>query len=77
MAFIAECPNHKQVKAEHQNLSGLLLEIKIPIWKWEDVNMDFVVGLPQTMKKYDSIWVIVDRMTKSSHFISVKSTYLL
>ena len=43
--------------------------------KWERIEMDFVVGLPKTMGKYDSIWVIVDRLTKSAHFIPVKVTY--
>ena len=44
-------------------------------WKWERIAMDFVVSLPKTMGKYDSIWVIVDRITKSAHFIPVKVTY--
>ena len=47
----------------------------IPEWKWERIAMDFVVGLPKTMGKYDSIWVIIDRLTKSAHFIPVKVTY--
>ena len=47
----------------------------IPEWKWERIAMDFVVGLPKTMSKYESIWVIVDRLTKSAHFIPVKVTY--
>lgn len=45
--------------------------------KWEDINIDFVVGLPKTRKLHDSIWVIVDLMTKSSPFIHVKSTYIV
>ena len=48
--------------------------IEVPTWKWEAINMDFVVGLPKTKRHHDSIWVIVDRMTKSAHFIPVKST---
>ena len=47
----------------------------IPEWKWERIAMDFLVGLPKTMCMYDSIWVIVDRLTKSAHFIPVKVTY--
>ena len=47
----------------------------IPTWKWKDINMNFVVGLPRIQRKYNSIWVVVDRFTKSAHFISVKSTY--
>ena len=58
--FVAKCPNFQQVKSEHQKPSGLLQEIQIPTWKWEEINMDFVVGLPRTQKSYDSIWVIVD-----------------
>ena len=73
--FVAKCPNCQQVKAEHQKLGVLLQEIQIPTWKWEDINMDFVVGLPRTLKSYDSIWVVVDRLTKSARFIPVKSTY--
>ena len=73
--FIAKCPNCQQVKAEHQKSGSLLQEIQVPIWKWEDINMDFVVGLPRTQKQYDSIWVVVDRLTKFTHFIPVKSIY--
>jgi hypothetical protein len=49
--------------------------MKIPEWKWEEVGMDFIVGLPHTQRGYDSIWVIVDRLTKVTHFIPVKTTY--
>ena len=49
--------------------------IEVPTWKWEAINTDFVVCLPNTSRQHDSIWVIVDRMTKSAHFIPVKSTY--
>ena len=56
--FVAKCPNCQQVKAEHQKSGGLLQEIQVPTWKWEDINMDFVVGLPRTQKQYDSIlWI--------------------
>ena len=47
----------------------------IPEWKWEGIAMDFVVGLPKTLDKYDPFWVMVDRLTKSAHFIPVKVTY--
>ena len=47
----------------------------IPVWKWEDISMDFMVGLPCTSKGYDSIWVIMDRLTKSAHFILVDTKY--
>ena len=73
--FVAKCPNCQQVKGEHQKSCGILKEIHIPNCKWEGINMDFVVGLPRTQKSYDSIWVVVDRLTKSARFIPVKSTY--
>ena len=65
----------KQVKIEHQKPGGLAQDIEIPTWKWEAINMDFVVGLPKSKRNYDSIWVIVDRMTKSAHFWPTKTSY--
>ena len=66
-------PNVQTVnKYEHQRPGGTLQRMPIPEWKWERIAMDFVVCLPWTMGKYDSIWVIVDRLTKSAHFIPVK-----
>jgi len=73
--FVSSCLTCQQVKAEHQRPAGLLQEIQIPEWKWERVTMDFVVGLPRTLRGYDSVWVIVDRLTKSAHFLPVKTTY--
>ena len=73
--FIAKCSNCQQVKYEQQRPVGTLQRMLIPEWKWERIAMDFVVGPPKTMGKYDSIWVIVDRLTKSAHFIPVKVTY--
>nr|GEW99304.1 reverse transcriptase domain-containing protein [Tanacetum cinerariifolium] len=61
-----------KVKAEHQKPSGLLQQPEIPDWKWEKITMDFVLGLQRTPSGYDSIWVIVDRLTKSAHFLSMK-----
>nr|XP_009799734.1 PREDICTED: uncharacterized protein LOC104245771 [Nicotiana sylvestris] len=63
------------VKAEHQQPAGLLQQIEIPEWKWERITMNFVTGLPRTLRGYDSVWVIVDRLTKSAHFLPVKTTY--
>jgi hypothetical protein len=63
------------VKAEHQRLVRLLHPLKIPEWKWEEIGMDFIVGLPCTQAGYDSIWVTVDRLTKVIHFMPVKTTY--
>lgn len=73
--FVAKCPNFQQVKAEHQRSGGLSRDIAIPTLKWEDVNMDFFVGFPHMRRQNHSIWVIVDGMTKSAHFIPVKATY--
>jgi transposase InsO family protein len=69
------CDVCQRVKAEHQRPAGLLHPLKVPEWKWEEIGMDFITGLPRTSKGYDSIWVIVDRLTKVAHFIPVKTTY--
>jgi hypothetical protein len=69
------CDVCQRVKAEHQRPAGLLHPLKIPEWKWEEIGMDFIVGLPRTSAGYDSIWVIVDRLTKVAHFIPVKTMY--
>jgi hypothetical protein len=62
------------VKAEHQRPAGLLHPLKIREWKWEEIGMDFIVSLPRASTGYDSIWVIVERLTKVAHFIPV-TTY--
>ncbi|WVZ85022.1 hypothetical protein U9M48_031986 [Paspalum notatum var. saurae] len=64
-----------RVKADHLKPAGMLQPLAVPAWKWEDVHMDFIVGLPRTQKGYDSIWVIIDRLTKSAHFLPVKTHY--
>ncbi|GKB67827.1 putative reverse transcriptase domain-containing protein [Tanacetum coccineum] len=63
-----------EVKAEHQKPPGLLQQPEIPVWKWERIIMDFVSGLSRTLCVYDTIWVIVDRLTKSAHFLPIKKT---
>jgi hypothetical protein len=73
--YVAICDTCQRVKAEHQRPVGLLQPMKIPEWKWEEVDMDFITGLPRTQHGYDSIWVIVDRLTKVAHFLLVKTTY--
>jgi hypothetical protein len=73
--YIALCDICQRVKAEHQRPARLLQPLKIPEWKWEEIGMDFIVGLPGTQAGCDSIWVIVDRLTKVAHFIPVKTTY--
>jgi hypothetical protein len=72
---VAMCNVCQRVKVEHQRPDGLLHPLKIPKWKWEEIGMDFITGLPRTSKGYDSIRVIVDRLTKVAHFILVKTTY--
>ncbi|KAL0311461.1 UNVERIFIED_CONTAM: Transposon Ty3-G Gag-Pol polyprotein [Sesamum angustifolium] len=70
--FVAKCITCQQVKAEHQAPAGKLRPLSIPEWKWEKITMDFVVGLPRTLRKHDAIWVIVDRLTKSAHFLPIR-----
>ncbi|GKD43810.1 putative reverse transcriptase domain-containing protein, partial [Tanacetum coccineum] len=65
-----------KVKAEHQKPSGLLVQPDIPEWKWEKITMDFITKLPKTAAGFDSIWVIIDRITKSAHFLPMKETDL-
>ncbi|GKB77111.1 putative reverse transcriptase domain-containing protein [Tanacetum coccineum] len=72
--YVSKCLTCAKVKAEHQRPSGLLQQPKIPEWKWEHITMDFVTGLPRTSSGYDSFWVIVDRLTKSAHFLPMKKT---
>ncbi|KAK1663150.1 hypothetical protein QYE76_051309 [Lolium multiflorum] len=71
--YVSECHTCQRVKAEHQSPAGLLKPLEIPEWKWDEIGMDFVTGLPMTSKKKDMIWVIVDRLTKSAHFIAVNT----
>jgi hypothetical protein len=73
--YVVLCDTCQRVKAEHQRLARLLQPLKIPEWKWEEIGMDFIVGLPRTQARYESIWVIVDHLTKVVHFILVKTTY--
>jgi hypothetical protein len=73
--YKALCDTCQRVKVEHQRPARLLQPLKILEWKWEEIGMDFIVGLPCTQAGYDSIWVIVDRSTKVAHFILVKSSY--
>jgi len=73
--YVARCLSCQQVKYEHQRWGYLLQRLEIPEWKWDLITKDFVVGLPQTLKKFDAVWVIVDRLTKSAQFIPVVTTY--
>ena len=74
-AYVARCDTCCRVKAMHMKPIGLLQPLSVLDWKWEDISMDFIIGLPTTQKGNDSIWVIVDRLTKSAHFLPVKITF--
>nr|GFA86456.1 putative reverse transcriptase domain-containing protein [Tanacetum cinerariifolium] len=73
--YIRKCLTSAKVKAEHQRSSGLLQQLEIPVWKWKRFTMDFITKLPRTQTGYDLIWVIVDRLTKSAHFIPVNEKF--
>ena len=73
--FLARCIECQQVKAEHQHPTGLLQPSPIPNWKWEVISLDFVTGLPKNQKHNDSIMVVVDKLSKATHFIPIKTTH--
>ena len=73
--YVAKCDVCQREKAVHLKSVGPMQSLLISEGKWEDINMDFIVGLPKTSKGYDSIWVIVDRFTKVAHFLPVKTLY--
>jgi hypothetical protein len=73
--YVFECDTCQRVKADHLRPAENLQPLSIPEWKWENICMDFIVGLPHTSRGYKSIWVVVDRLTKSTHFIPVATTY--
>jgi transposase InsO family protein len=73
--YVAKCDTCRCVKAIHMKTAGPLQSLPIPTWKWEDISMDFIVGLPRTAKAFDSIWVIVDRLTKIAHFLPIRVKY--
>jgi hypothetical protein len=73
--FVARCLECQQVKAEHKHPAGLLQPHAIPESKWEVISRDFSIGLPLTARRHDSIFVVVDTLTESAHFIPVRSTY--
>ncbi|KAM0045044.1 putative nucleotidyltransferase, Ribonuclease H [Helianthus debilis subsp. tardiflorus] len=73
--YVGRCLTCQQVKTEHQRAGGLLQPLDIPVWKWDDISMDFVTGLPRTFKKNDTIWVVVDRLSKSAHFLPIQQGF--
>ncbi|GJU92127.1 putative reverse transcriptase domain-containing protein [Tanacetum coccineum] len=72
--YVSKCLTCAKVKAEHQRPSGLLVQPKIPEWKWDNITMDFVTKLPKSPQGHDTIWVIVDRLTKSAIFTPMRET---
>jgi hypothetical protein len=75
--YVAKCDTCKRVKAIHMKAARPLQSLPIPTWKWEDISMDFIVGLPRTAKGFDSIWVIIDRLTNIAHYLPVKTDHLV
>jgi hypothetical protein len=73
--YVAKCDTCRWVKAIHMKVAGPLQSLPILTWKWEDISMDFIVGLPRTAKGFDSVWVIIDRLTKTTNFLLVKTYY--
>ncbi|WVZ80422.1 hypothetical protein U9M48_027895 [Paspalum notatum var. saurae] len=73
--YVSECDVCQRIKADHLKPAGMLQPLEVPAWKWENIHMDFIVGLPPTQKGYDSIWVVIDRFTKAAHFLPIKTTY--
>ena len=73
--YVSKCLTIQKVKAEHKWPASKLQPIEIPKWKWENIIIDFVIGLPRTSEGFDAIWVIVDRLTKSAHFLPIKVTF--
>ena len=75
--YVSKCYTCQLINIEHRKPAGELKPLPIPEWKWEHITMDFVSALPRTRERYDSIWVIVDRLTKVAHFIPIKTGYTL
>ena len=73
--YVTQCDTYRRVKAEHQRPGGLLQPLHILVWKWDESNMDFIVGLHKTPSGHDSIWVIVDQLIKVAHFVLVRTEY--
>jgi hypothetical protein len=72
--YVSKCDTCQQIKASHLKSAGALHPLQIPSWKWDDISMDIIVGLPNTSKHHETIWVIVDKLSKTAHFIPVHST---
>ena len=75
--YVRRCLTCQQVKVEHQKPARLLQPLEVAKWKWEHVMMDFVTHLPRTPRRHDAVWVIVDQLTQSAHFLTVRMTFTL
>ena len=75
--IVWRCLTCQHVKDEHQKPAGLLQPLKVAEWKWEHVTMDFVIHLPRMQQRHDAVWVIVDRLMKSAHFLAVRMNFAL
>ncbi|KAJ9538034.1 hypothetical protein OSB04_030767 [Centaurea solstitialis] len=73
--YVESCLTCLKVKAEHQRPHGKMQPLEIPEWKWENLTMDLITKLPKTPRKFDAIWVIVDRLTKSAHFLAIRESF--
>jgi hypothetical protein len=73
--YVSECDTCRRIKADHLIPAGNLQPLSIPEWKWKNICIDFIMGLPHTSCGYNSIWVIMDRLTKWAHFIPIAMTY--
>jgi hypothetical protein len=75
--YVAKCDTCQRVKVMHVKTAGPLQSLSVTTWKWDNISMDFIIGFPRTSEGYDSIWVIVDWLTKIAHFLPVKTYYLV
>jgi hypothetical protein len=73
--YVFECDTCRKVKVDYMKLGGSMQSLSIPNWKWDGISMNFILGLPLITRKIDSIWVIMDRLTKSAHFMPVHTNY--
>jgi hypothetical protein len=73
--YVSECDTCRKVKADYMKPGGLLQPLNILDWEWDDISINFIVGLPMTARKFDLIWVIVHRFTKSAHFVPINTCY--
>ena len=72
--YVDKCLTYQKVKADHQRPVGELRPLEISTWKWDSISMDFIMGLPLSTSKKNVIWVIIDRLAKSTHFLPIRDT---